>query len=71
MDTVFQLIGSYGFPIIMCLLMYKSMSDSTTRHEAQIQSLNDKHKEEMDTLTEAITNNTNAINLLAQKMGEK
>lgn len=71
MDTILQLVGSYGFPIIMCLLMYKSMSDSTTRHETQIQSLNDKHKEEMDTLTEAITNNTQAINLLAQKMGEK
>lgn len=69
MDAAMQLIGSYGFPIIMCLLMYKTMNDSNTRHEQQIADLNAKHKEEMTTLTEAINNNTNVMNLLLQKLG--
>lgn len=68
MDTILQLIGSYGFPICMCLLMYKSMSDSTERHEKAMQDLNDRHKEETTELTEAINNNTNVMNLLIEKL---
>ena len=68
-DTIMQLIGSYGFPIIMCLLMYKTMNDNNERHEHQISNLNDKHKEEMTELTTAVNNNTNVMNLILQKLG--
>lgn len=68
-ETIMQLIGSYGFPIIMCLLMYKTMNDNNERHEQQISDLNDKHKEEMTELTTAVNNNTNVMNLILQKLG--
>lgn len=68
MDVLLQMIGSYGFPICMCLLMYKSMNENTERHEKAMKDLNNKHKEETSELTEAINNNTNVMNLLIEKL---
>lgn len=50
-------IGSLGFPIIMCLLLY----DRLGKQDAQ-------HKEEMMKLTESLNNNTNAITKLTEKL---
>ena len=50
-------IGSLGFPIIMCLLLYDRMG----KQDAQ-------HKEEMMKLTESLNNNTNAITKLTEKL---
>lgn len=52
-------IGSLGFPIIMCLLLYDRMG----KQDAQ-------HKEEMMKLTETLNNNTTAITRLTDKIQE-
>ena len=52
-----QLIGSVGFPIIMCLLMYDRMNKTDERHSADINKM-----------TEAVNNNTIAIRELTSKM---
>lgn len=59
-NTWLQLIGSYGFPIVMCLLMYKYMLDS-----------NEQHREETKQITEALNNNTITIQKLVDSLDNK
>lgn len=58
--TVFaQLVGSLGFPIVACFVMFK-----------QLNKQEERHKEEMDKMSEAINNNTQVMNeFLAQLKG--
>lgn len=57
MNVVIQLIGSVGFPIVMCLMLYNKMD----KQDAE-------HKEEIGKLTESLNNNTVAITKLAEKL---
>ena len=54
MDVITQLISTLGFPIAMCvyLIWYNN-------------KLNESHHEEMDTLKDALNNNTLAIQHLS------
>ena len=54
--TIVSAVSAVGFPIVFCLILYKTMLDQ-----------NKQHKEEADKLTEAIHNNT----LLIQKLVDK
>lgn len=45
-----NLIGSLGFPIVMCILLW-----------SQMQKNEERHKEELEKITEAIQNNTIAV----------
>lgn len=47
------LIGSVGFPIVMCLIMVKVMMQ-----------MEDSHKTEIDSLKESLNNNTNVLTKL-------
>ena len=51
------LIGSLGFPIVMCLLLYYRMDKQ-----------DENHKTEMEKITEALNNNTQALTSLATKI---
>lgn len=51
------LIGSLGFPIVMCLLLYYRMDKQ-----------DENHKIEMEKITEALNNNTQALTSLATKI---
>lgn len=68
MDTqsLTTLIGSVGFPIVMCLIMVKVMMQ-----------MEESHKTEIDGLKEALNNNTNVLtkletmlSMLAEKESE-
>lgn len=59
-QAIVQIISNNGFPIIMCLLLYRQM---LTSEEA--------HKQEIEGLKESITENTNAINALIQTIERK
>lgn len=47
------LIGSVGFPIVMCLIMVKVMLQ-----------MEESHKAEIDSLKESLNNNTNVLTKL-------
>lgn len=55
-NTVTQVIGSLGFPIVMCFYMMK-----------QNREMDKDHKEEVSQLREAVENNT----LMMQKIFDK
>lgn len=55
-----QLLGSYAFPIVMCLLMYKQQNE-----------ISERHQEETAELRDALDNNTLVIQRLIDKMEEE
>lgn len=59
-NVIGNLIGSIGFPIVMCIMMYNRMGKQ-----------DEQHKEEMSKLTESINNNTIALTQLSAKLDEK
>lgn len=58
LNTVMTAISSLGFPIAMCIAMFWYMTKQT-----------ETHKEEVAKMTEALNNNTLALNRLEMKMG--
>lgn len=59
-NTIIQLVGSLGFPIVMCGALFWRMVKS-----------DEQHKEEMDKLSEALNNNTIAITNLSDKLDKE
>lgn len=57
LNIITGLIGSLGFPIVMCLILIFRMDKQ-----------DEQHKEEMDKITEALTNNTVALTNLTAKI---
>lgn len=60
-DTFLTILGNYVFPIVACCTMayfVKYMYDQTN---IRVDKLNDQHKNEVDTLSEVIKNNTIAL----------
>lgn len=56
-NTIIQLVGSLGFPIVMCGALFWRM----VKYDEQ-------HKAEMDKLSEALNNNTIALTKLSDKL---
>ena len=59
-NTIIQLVGSLGFPIVMCGALFWRMVKS-----------DEQHKEEMDKLSAALNNNTIAITNLSDKLDKE
>lgn len=64
MDQILALIGQYAFPIAACVAMGWYVKYSHDYFRNDYMSIMNKHKEEMDTITAAVNNNTAAINSL-------
>ena len=61
MEQIANMISNQGFPIVLTLLLLWYTYDSTN-----------KHKEEMEKMSEALNNNTIALTKLLERMeGEK
>lgn len=59
-NAIIQLVGSLGFPIVMCGALFWRMVKS-----------DEQHKEEMDKLSEALNNNTIAITKLSDNLDKE
>lgn len=59
-NTIIQIVGSLGFPIVMCGALFWR----------QVKS-DEQHKAEMDKLSEALNNNTLAITKLSNKLDKE
>lgn len=73
LDTFLTILGNYAFPIVCCITMayfVKYMYDQTN---VRVDKLNEEHKNEVDTLSEVIKNNTIALekmNTLIEQIGK-
>lgn len=69
--TVTQFITSVGFPIAMCCAMMWYVYDTNKKHREEVAKLNEQHHAEMNTVTEALNNNTLAIQHLSDILGKE
>lgn len=53
-----QLIGSLGFPIVACIMLYVQMTKQDENHKAEVKQL-----------TDAINNNTLVLQKLCDRLG--
>lgn len=67
-DQIMTLISNNFFPIAACIAMGYFFSKLNDNYRSDIKELTSSHKEEMNSLREALDNNTNAINLLINKI---
>lgn len=58
MQDIITAISTVGFPIVMCIMLYIRMDRQ-----------DEAHRDEMDKLTEAIHNNTLALQHLTDQIG--
>lgn len=59
-NTITQLIGSLGFPIVCCGALFWRMIKS-----------DEKHQQEMDKMADALNNNTLALTRLTEKLSKE
>lgn len=69
-NDIVSIITTVGFPIACCVAMGYYVKYVTDKNREQIADMNRQHKEEMSTITEALNNNTIAIQKLSDKLGE-
>lgn len=63
-DQIWSAIGQYAFPIVACVVMGWYVKYIQDNYRTDINSISARHKEEMDKVTEALNNNTQAIQKL-------
>ena len=63
-DQIWSAIGQYAFPIVACVVMGWYVKYIQDNYRADINGISARHKEEMDKVTEALNNNTQAIQKL-------
>lgn len=73
--TVSQLIGSLGFPIAACCAMgwycirsQNQIKDINEQHREEIKEINEKHSADIQKMTEAVNNNTVALQTLCERL---
>lgn len=70
-NAIITMVGSLGFPIVACLGMAKFFAKVNDNYRNDIKEMTSQHKEEMNKMTEAINNNTLAIQKLVDNMERK
>lgn len=63
-----QLIGSVGFPIACCIAMGYYVHEETNKQRDQISEIEKRHNDEMSSITEALNNNTLALQKLTDRL---
>ena len=70
-NTVVQIISTLGFPIAMCIgacIFIKYQFDSNNKN---MEELRKEHREEVKGMTDALNNNTLALQKLIDKIGDE
>lgn len=67
-NTILQAVTTVGFPIVMCLVMAWYIKTINESHRKEIENINALHKNETDKFTEAINNNTLALQKICDRI---
>ena len=70
-QDIILLVQSVGFPIVMCGVMAWYVKHMSDQHREDLATERTQHSEEVKTTTEAINNNTLAIQKLTDYMERK
>lgn len=69
-NTIISMVSSLGFPVIMCGAMAYYVKYTHDQHVKERESTASLHREEMNSITEALNNNTIALTKLCERMSE-
>ena len=64
LDEIMNLLGSVGFPIVMCLVIMYFWNNQYTNTMKEL-------KDTISRLTEVVADNTKALALLEQRLGKE
>ena len=64
LDEIMNLIGSVGFPIVMCLIIMYFWNNQYTNTMKEL-------KDTISRLTDVVADNTKALALLEQRLGKE
>lgn len=67
MNDVAQLITTLGFPIVSCLGLAWYVKYQTDNNNKEVREMRQEHQEEINKVTEALNNNTLALQKLCDK----
>lgn len=70
-DAIITMIGSVGFPIVACLAMGWYVKYQTDQNNKEVKEMRDEHRAEIQRVTEALNNNTLAIQKLSDHLDER
>lgn len=68
MDNIINLIGNYGFPVVICLLLCYYVKYINDKMTETIDNLEKSHLNEIKILTETIERNTQAVTILNERL---
>lgn len=68
MSDIATLITTVGFPIVACLFMGWYVKYQTDNYRDEVRDMQKEHKEEITKVTEALQNNTLALQRLCDKL---
>lgn len=68
LQDIVNTITTVGFPIVMCLACAWYIKYTNDKHRDEVARLNEAHAKEMETVTQAINNNTIALTKLAERL---
>ncbi len=67
-NEIVTIISSLGFPIFCCLALGYYVKTQTDSYRNDVKELQNQHKEEITKVTEALNNNTVALQKLVDKI---
>ena len=54
MTTIMQVVGSLGFPIVMCILLYNHLNEVQKQHADDLKAEREQHRSEINELKDVI-----------------
>lgn len=68
--NVTALIGSFGFPIVACIVMGWYVKYQMDESNKRLDRITEEHKQEVSEVTKALNNNTIALEKLCERIGD-
>lgn len=71
MNDIMTMITTVGFPIVACIFMAWYVKYQTDNYRAEVKDMQREHKEEIAKVTDALNNNTLAVQRLCDKLDKE
>ena len=68
--TIIQAISAVGFPIVFCIIVYKTMIDSIKLFNDKLNEMLKQHADEAQAMQKSLDDNTAVIQRLLDRIGD-
>lgn len=68
-SAIISAVSAVGFPIVFCVIVYKTMVDSIKQFNEKLSEVIEKHGEEAKAMQKSLDENTAVITRLIDKLG--